>query len=149
MKTIIKEKSTGKVRRPLIDIKVNVKIKIAALWTAIMFLYIYNDYFALLQPGHISDIMEGNLGMLPTTQGALFAAALMMAVPAVMIFLTLVFKAKVNRITNIVVGALYAGLMIFALPGEWIFYIFMGIVEIVLTILIIWYAIKWPKNEVQ
>ena len=32
---------------PLQDFKVNVKIQLSTLWTAVMFLYIYGDYFEL------------------------------------------------------------------------------------------------------
>lgn len=127
------------------DKKVNVKIKIAGLWTAIMFLYIYNDFFSLLKPGNIEEIIQGKPGVLPTTQGALFGTSLLMAVPAVMIFLSLISKSKINRTLNIVLGIIYAFLMVFSVMGEWTYYIFMGIVEIILTALIIWYAIKWPR----
>ena len=43
------------------DIKVNVKLKLAALWTSFMFLYIYVDYFALYMPGKIEDILKGRV----------------------------------------------------------------------------------------
>lgn len=33
------------------DVKVNVKLKLAALWASFMFLYIYVDYFHLYMPG--------------------------------------------------------------------------------------------------
>jgi hypothetical protein len=35
--------------------KVNVRVKLAALWTSFMFLYIYVDYFALYMPKKIED----------------------------------------------------------------------------------------------
>jgi len=39
------------------DIKVNVKLKLAALWASFMFLYIYVDYFHLYMPGSVEDIL--------------------------------------------------------------------------------------------
>ena len=45
---------------PLEDYKINVKIKLAALWTAAMFLYIYGDYFALYIPGQATKLVSGN-----------------------------------------------------------------------------------------
>ncbi len=33
------------------DAKVNVKIKISALWAPVMFCYVYGDYFGLYVPG--------------------------------------------------------------------------------------------------
>ena len=38
----------GKIREPLglRDFRVNVRVRLAALWTSLMFLYIYADYFS-------------------------------------------------------------------------------------------------------
>ena len=72
-----------------------------------------------------------------------------MAVPSVMVFLSLTLKAKVNRWVNIILGVIYTGviLMTMLIPGAWIHYIFVGIVEVVLTALVVWYAWKWPKQK--
>ncbi len=43
------------------DVKINVKIKLSALWIAVMFLYVYADFKALLQPGLIELIIAGEL----------------------------------------------------------------------------------------
>ncbi|MEJ8844561.1 hypothetical protein WG954_19365 [Lacibacter sp. H375] len=40
--------------------KANLKLKLAALWAGLMFLYIYVDYFALYMPGKIEDILKGS-----------------------------------------------------------------------------------------
>ena len=41
------------------DVAVNVKFKLAALWTSFMFLYIYVDYFHLYMPGTLEDLLAG------------------------------------------------------------------------------------------
>jgi hypothetical protein len=65
-----------------------------------------------------------------------------------MIFLSLVLKPKINRLTNIIIPVLYFVTMLGACIGEtWNFYIFGTIVESMLLFLIIRYAIKWPKND--
>lgn len=61
------------------DRKVNVKIKLALLWVALMFLYIYNDIFSMFQPGHVAELVEGQLGGIKFTQTLLFSAAVLMA----------------------------------------------------------------------
>lgn len=141
------ENKVKQAKKSLEDLKVNVKIKISALWVAIMALYIYNDYFSLYKPGSIEEMMQGNMGPFPVTQMVLFSAALLMAIPAVMIFLSLVMKPRLNRIVNIILGILYVVVMIVSVQGEWMYYIFMGVVEIILTALIVWFAIKWPRQE--
>jgi hypothetical protein len=40
-------------------IKVGLKLKLAALWTSLMFLIIYLDYFHLYMPGSIEGILAG------------------------------------------------------------------------------------------
>ena len=36
------------------DMRVHVRLKLSALWSSLMFFYIYADYFQLWQPGHSS-----------------------------------------------------------------------------------------------
>jgi len=129
------------------DMKINVKIKLSALWIAMMLLYIYADILSLFRPGQVEEMLEGRMGPFPVTQGSLFVASTLMIIPAAMVFLSLTLKPKVNRWANIIFGVLYTFVNISNLIGEtWAYYIFFGIVEIVLTLLIAWHAWKWLKN---
>jgi hypothetical protein len=129
------------------DVKVNVKIKLSGLWASLMFCYIYGDYFELHKPGTLRSMLEGRMGPLgATTQGVLLGTAVMMAIPSVMVFLSLVLRPSVNRWVNIVLGVIYTIIMLITMPGAWVFYIFLGIVEMVLTLLIVWYAWRWPRQ---
>ena len=51
------------------DMKINVKIKLSALWVAMMLLYIYADILSLFRPGQIEEMLEGRMGPFPVTQG--------------------------------------------------------------------------------
>ena len=64
------------------DIKVSVKLKLAALWASFMFLYIYVDYFALYMPGKIEDMLTGRVFVLDISQGFLLAALASVTIPA-------------------------------------------------------------------
>jgi len=71
-----------------------------------------------------------------------------MTIPSLMVFLSLILKAKANRWTNIIVGIFEIVFVLGNLIGEsWAYYIFGSIVEVVLLLLIVWYAWKWPKEE--
>jgi hypothetical protein len=130
------------------DVKINVKIKLSALWAATMLLYIYADIFSLFRPGQIEKMAEGLMGSFPVTQASLLVASILMIIPAVMVFLSITLSPKVNRWVNIILGVLYTVVNISNLIGEsWAYYIFFGVVEITLTALIVWYAWKWPKQE--
>ena len=52
--------------------------------------------------------MEGFMGPFPVTQGSLLSASILMMIPAVMVFLSLTLKPKVNRWANIILGTVYA-----------------------------------------
>jgi hypothetical protein len=132
------------------DVKINVKLKLAALWAALMLLYIYCDIFSLYRTGQIEDMISGRIGPFPVTQGSLLIFSIMMMIPAVMVFLSLALKAKVSRWANIILGVLYTCVNISNLIGEtWVYYMFFGVVELVLTSLIVWYAWKWRNSEGQ
>jgi hypothetical protein len=131
------------------DIKVHVRLKISALWASVMFCYIYADYFGLYVPGKLQGMLAGRMEPLgSTTQGVLVGTSVMLAVPGVMIFLSLALKANLSRWMSIIFGLLYTVIILITMPGAWAFYIFYGIVEVILTALIVWYAWTWPKGEV-
>ena len=135
-------------RASLDDIKIHVKIKMSALWASVMFCYIYGDYFGLYQAGKLQGMLEGKMVPLgPATQGVLVGTSVMMAIPSVMVFLSLALKPNLNRWVNIILGVIYTLIILITMPGAWAFYIFLGTVDVVLTALIVWYAWNWPKQE--
>ena len=130
------------------DIKVNVKLKLAALWAGFMFLYIYVDYFALYMPHKIEGILKGKVFVFDITQGFLLTTLASVAIPALMIFLSLAMPAKLNRRVNSTIAALYIPYTLFNLTGlTWMHMVFGAGVEVTLLCLIIRYAWKWPRIE--
>jgi uncharacterized membrane protein len=130
------------------EVKINVKIKLSALWVAVTLCYLYGDVFGFFEPGIIEEIIAGASRGIQITQVTLLAMAIAMAIPSVMVFLSLTLKYKANRWANIILGIFYTCFMLFTmLTATYAFYIFLGIVEVVLTVLIVWYAWKWPKQE--
>ncbi len=140
------EKKTATI---LEDVKINVKIKLSALWVAVMLCYLYGDIFGLYKPGLIEEIIAGKVAGIQITQVWLLGVVILMAIPSVMVFLSVTLKAKANRWVNIILGIVYTVVMLYTMlmPEVWTYYIFLGIVEVVLTALIVWYAWKWPKQE--
>lgn len=130
------------------DGKTPVKALLSALWASLMFLYIYADLLSLYRPGHMEEVMAGRMGPFPVTQASLLTAAVLMLIPALMVFLSLALKPRVGRWANIVLGLLYTAVNIGNLVGEsWAFYLLFGIVEMALTLLIVWYAWTWRTVE--
>lgn len=131
------------------DFQINVKLKISALWVAVMFCYVYGDYIQLHVPGVLARAMKLNTTATDTnTQLELFAVALLMVIPSVMVFFTLVLKPKVNRWLNITLGISYIFLLVSVNVNEsWAYYLFLTAMEIIISIIIVWYGWTWPKAE--
>jgi hypothetical protein len=137
-------------QKVLEDIKLNVKLKLAALWATFMFFYIYVDYFGLYKKGFIEGVIAGKVWQFNITQAFLLGALVSVAIPALMIFLSVALPAKVNRRTNLIVAAVYIPFSLFNLAGEvFNFMIFGAAVEVVLLLLVIWYAWKWPHAKLR
>jgi hypothetical protein len=139
------EKKTATI---LEDVKINIKIKLSALWATVMFIYLYVDVFGFFKPGIIEDVIAGKVWKFQITQVWLLGVIILMTIPSLMVFLSLVLPVKANRWTNIIVGILYIVVTLGMTIGEsYAFYIFGSIVETVLLLLIVVYAWKWPTHE--
>jgi hypothetical protein len=73
---------------------------------------------------------------------------MLMTIPPVMAFLSLILKPAVNRVVNIIMAGLHILLAVGILfgPGEiWAYYYWYTAWEIGVHVLIVLHAIKWPK----
>jgi hypothetical protein len=130
--------------------KVNVKILLSALWIAVMFIYVYADIKTLFQPEIPEQIISGIVAGMTINQSFLFAAAILMSIPVIMILLSLILKPGINRWLNIIVSFLHIVLIIVTrfVPGKvWYYYIYYQSIEAIIHLLIIWYAWKWPSQD--
>jgi Family of unknown function (DUF6326) len=124
-----------------------VRIKLSALWAALVLLYVYADVLSLFRPGQLEEMTEGRMGPVDATQSTLLLAATIVVVPTVMVFLTLILKAGLCRWANLVLGVLYTAVSAGNLVGEtWAYYLMIGALEIAVTAFIVWYAWKWPHS---
>lgn len=129
------------------DIKVNIKIKLSALWASVTLCYLYGDYFELYVPQKTQGLING-VNLLDNPM-KLFAASVLLAIPALMVFLSIILKPKINRQLNIVLGIFYTAIMLLiaitSITPWRIFYVFLAVVESVITSMIIYYAWNWEK----
>jgi hypothetical protein len=142
----------GKVSTPnsriFEDVRIGVRLKISALWIAMLFLFAYGDIFGFFRSGLIEEVIAGEVSGIKVTQGFLFAVSVYIAIASVMVFLSLVLRPTVNRWTNIVLPILYIVSIAVSCIGEtWVYYFFLSIAESAILLLIIWYAWTWPRHE--
>lgn len=132
---------------PLENYKVNIRIQLSALWASVMFCYIYGDYFELYVPGKVTALLDGS-NMLDSPI-KLFLATFILAIPAFMIFLSLILSPILTKWLNIAIGLFMT--LITLLVGitsisAWkSFYVFLSFLESLLTIIIIVKSWSWPK----
>jgi hypothetical protein len=124
-----------------------VRVKLSALWAALMFCYIYGDYFGLYVPGKLSGMIGGEGPIGPISQDSLVITSILLAAPGLMVFLSLVLPPIVCRWANVLLGFFYIVVMALTMPGAWSFYVLLGVVEILLGLLTVWYAWRWPRED--
>ena len=129
------------------DAKIGIRLKISALWVVLLFLYAYGDIFGFFKPGQIEDVVSGEISGIEITDGFLFAVSVYVAIASVMIFLTLVLRPAVARLSNVVLAILYIATIVAAAIGESAYYWFLSVVEIAALVLIARYAWMWPRER--
>lgn len=135
----------------LVDFKINIRLKLSALWTAVMFCYIYGDYFELYVPHKVEGLLNGQNFL--DSPMKLFSAAFALAVPALMIFLSLILNPKWAKWLNIGVGVFFTLLTLLvgitSMSVWMVFYVFLALLESIITAIIVWQAWTWEKVKVE
>ncbi|WP_421764595.1 DUF6326 family protein [Ekhidna sp.] len=127
--------------------KINIKIKLSALWTSLIFCFLYGDYFELYTPGKVDSLLTGE-NVLDSPM-KLLIASIILVIPSLMVALSVLLNAKLNRILNISFGMLFTLMMLLiginSMTPWYEFYVFLAFLESLITIYIIYLAWKWPR----
>lgn len=130
------------VNRPvgqgLADPEVSIRILLAAFWICHFLLWTFGDMFSLAQ----------EMGEPTTSALILFVAPSTALVQTLLIVTCLVGRPVVARWANMVMASVYSlfnlGFLVEATEG-WEYYL--GVGYVVFTVLIFWYAYRWPADE--
>ena len=131
---------------PLADTKVDTKIVLSGLWTSTLFVFAYVDIFGFWRADIINGALEGEVPGPGFEIGQTFLAltTLYILIPSLMVVISLIAPAGLNRTANLVVSAVYALTIVLSLVGEtWIYFIVGSIVELVLLLAIAKIAWTW------
>ena len=125
-----------------------VRAQLAAAWTSLMFLYIYVDHLHLYKPGIVDDILDGVVFEFDTSQTFVVTALMLVAIPILMILLSMTLPARANRALNLVVASLYIPVSAFnVLGGSWILFYGLGVLlEVTVLAFILRSAWTWPRT---
>jgi hypothetical protein len=121
------------------------KIRLSALWATLMFTYLLGDVLRIFA----GDFIPGEIEGMQVSQGMYLGLAIIMVIPAVMVFLSLMLRYKVNRWANIILAIFFFIFNLIGLPGySSVYDQFLIIVSLVFNVLTFWYALKWRQLEV-
>jgi hypothetical protein len=129
------EKKTATI---LEDPKINIRIKLAALWVTHFLLWTFGDMVSLLQ--EITEPVSNEL--------LLFVAAPLAVIQTFMILFSLLGEPKAIRWANIGMSLVFLVFNVGYLSeanAAWEY--LLGMVYLLFNVLIIWFAWKWPKQE--
>jgi hypothetical protein len=133
-------------RVALEDYRAPTRVKLSALWASTTFCYVYGDYFGLFIKGTLDEMNHGIMGPLgAATPGVLIGVSLMMALPSLMVALSLLLPAPLCRWVSVVLGLAYTAIMGISMPGAAPFYQTLALIEMALTLTIAVIAWCWPQ----
>jgi cbb3-type cytochrome oxidase subunit 3 len=125
---------------------IDTRLKISALWTAMLFIFAYVDLFSLFRSDRRADIASGKISGFEINQTYLFLVTLYIIIPSLMIYLTLVLRPRLSRIINIVVAVIYAITILGSAVGDWSYFILGSVVEATLLAVVVYHAWTWPDR---
>ena len=140
------ERERTRTAAPGFDLSpVNVRIKISALWTGMLFVFAYVDLFSTYRPDFRADLNAGEINGFDVGQTFLLATTVYVVIPALMVFGTLVLRPRINRIANIALSIVYALTIVGGAIGEWNYYLLGSALEVAALAAIVHYAWTWPQ----
>ena len=122
------------------------KTRIAVLWLFITVASIL--HYILVSPNELQFFLTET----EKDPGFAFFGAVFLLIPLVMAFLSVTLKDVANRRANLVLGVVYTIINILHIFGCPVAHssahqILLVLSTIVVSLLIVWYAWKWPKEE--
>ncbi len=129
------------------DTRIDVKVRLAGLWAAMLFVFAYVDIFGLFRADVLEAALDGQVAAtgLAVDQVFLAATTVYITIPSLMVVLSLALHARLNRILNLVLSPVYASSILVSCVGEeWAYYLLGSAVEVVLLGVLARAAWTWP-----
>jgi hypothetical protein len=126
----------------MIDME-EMKIKLSALWVCLMLTYFLGDVLRIFS----GDFESGEIGGMAGSQAIYLAVAIVLFIPIIMVFMSLVLKHTANRWANIAAAIFLFMFNLIDLPGyPSVYDKFLIVVSLAFNALTVWYAWRWTKQ---
>ena len=136
-----------KPERRFDEAPVNVRVKLSALWAAMLFVFVYVDLFSMFRADIRAEIEAGEIAGFTIGGAFLLGATLYILIPTLMIYGSVALKALWARRLNIWLAVIYAITIVGSAVGEWGYYVLGSAVEVALLATIIRHAVRWPQTS--
>lgn len=117
----------------------DVRIILSFLWVATMLVFLLGDVLRIFA----GDFTPGEIDGKPVDQKMWLGVAVIMVLPIIMIFLTLILINPINKWVNIIVATVFFLFNLAGIEGYKAYDVFLLIVSFGFNILVIIYAINW------
>ena len=150
--SVVSTRATRGPKPVLHDTKVDVKVVLSGLWIAMLFVFAYVDIFGFWRADVINGALKGKVpgAGFAINQSFLVLSTIYILIPSLMVMVSLIAPARINRTANIVASLIYAASVVVSVIGEtWGYYIVGSVVEVVLLLAIARVAWTWPRQPTQ
>jgi hypothetical protein len=103
----------------VVDPWISPRPKLAALWTATMFVFAYADLSSLYRADVRADLDAGELAGFTVDGGFLLAVTLYVTIPSLMVALSLLLPKRALRPVGMALAVLYVLTIAVSAVGEW------------------------------
>lgn len=131
------------------DSKVDVKVVLSGLWVSTLVIFAYVDIFGFWRDDVINGALNGEVPGPGFEINQLFLAltTVYILIPSLMVAVSLVAPARVNRIAQLVVSLAYIMTIVGSAIGEsWVYYLLGSAVEVILLLGVAKVAWSWPRT---
>ncbi|MDJ0681893.1 MAG: DUF6326 family protein [Xenococcaceae cyanobacterium MO_167.B52] len=125
-------------------VEIDKKPLLSTLWIFVLLNIILRDIHEFFRLGLLEEMMTGVVNGNQVTEQVMLIGAFMVEIPILMVLLSRILNYRINRWTNITIGAVTIALVI-GMGQKDLDDIFFATVEVIALSAIIWLAAKWQE----
>lgn len=149
MTTVSASRLASPPAAPAIETPVETRVRLSALWTTVMLLVAFVDLFSLYRADVRANIEAGQMFVFEIGETFLLGVIVYVAVPTLMIALSVLLPRRVVRPLTLVIAPLFALTIVGGAVGEMGYYVLGSALELVLLAVVMVISVRWrsPKTS--
>ena len=149
MTTVSASRLASPPAAPAIEAPVETRVRLSALWTTVMLLVAFVDLFSLYRADVRANIEAGQMFVFEIGETFLLGVIVYVAVPTLMIALSVLLPRRVVRPLTLVIAPLFAVTIVGGAVGEMGYYVLGSALELVLLAVVMVISVRWrsPKTS--